>query len=335
VTGPSSGRVRWRRQLEGAITPGVVISAGDVAYAASNAGVLHAISVATGRDVWTFNGGASYGSDLSTSALLRSDGQIIWPGPRDRIYGLDGRGRVLWTLPTRGQGLTPVIDPATGQLIVADTGGDICGYRLSLGTGRPHLVWSHRLGTSSYGNPSVAADGTIYETAGDSLFAISASGTLRWTQRTPDSVEVSPAIAQNGIVVFGSNNRDEYGVNPNGSLRWRVPIGNYTYSSPLGLPGRRVAFGNHSGQLKILDSDTGRELRVDTGMGQIWTAPAVDARGDVYFATRDGYVYGFSATGRRQFAISTGSQFDAYPAIAPDGTLLIGSEAGVLYAIDG
>jgi outer membrane protein assembly factor BamB len=188
---------------------------------------------------------------------------------------------------------------------------------------------------SARSGPAVAGDGTIYETAGDSLYALSPAGQVRWTLRTPAQVEVSAAIAENGIVVFGSDNRDEYGVDPTGRLRWRLPIGNFTYSSPLALAGREVVFGNHSGQLKTVDSDTGRLIRLDQGRGQIWTAAAVDARGDVYFATRDGLIYGFDAAGRRLFAYDAGSPFDGYPALAPDGTLLIGSVAGTLYAIGG
>lgn len=125
---------------------------------------------------------------------------------------------------------------------------------------------------------------------------------------------MSAAIAENSIVVFGSDNRDEYGVDPSGRLHWRVPIGNFTYSSPLALAGREVVFGNHSGQLKTVDSDTGRLIRLEQGRGQIWTAAAVDARGDLYFATRDGLIYGFDRAGRRLFAYDAGSPFDGYPA---------------------
>jgi outer membrane protein assembly factor BamB len=150
---------------------------------------------------------------------------------------------------------------------------------------------------------------------------------------TPALVEVSPAIATDGVVVFGSDNRREYGVDPDGQVRWSDPIGNYTYSSPLALPGRRVIYGNHSGQMTLLDSDTGRVIRRDAGTGQIWTAAAVDRAGDVYFATRLGQIYGFGADGRRRFDLDTGGKYDSYPALAPDGTLLVGGDNGTLYAI--
>ncbi len=335
VAGPTSAHIRWQLQLGGPAVPGAVISAADIAYAASNGGALHAIDVGAGRELWSFNGGAEYGSDLSTSPLLLGGGEVIWPGPRHRLFGLEGRGRLRWTVRTPGDPLTPVIDPVGDVLVVADATGAISGYRLGRTFATPRLLWTRRLASVSNGNPAVAGDGTIYETAGDSLYALSPAGPVRWTLRTPAQVEVSAAIAENGIVVFGSDNRDEYGVDPSGRLRWRLPIGNFTYSSPLALAGRKVVFGNHSGHLKTVDSDTGRLIQLDQGRGQIWTAAAVDARGDVYFATRDGLIYGFDPAGRRLFAFDAGSPLDGYPALAPDGTLLIGSVAGTLYAIGG
>lgn len=181
--------------------------------------------------------------------------------------------------------------------------------------------------------PAVAADGTIYETAGDALFALTPAGRLLWTVRAPAPIEVSPAIADHGIVVFGSNDRHQYGVDATGRERWHVPIGNFTYSSPLALSGHRVIFGNHSGQMTVLDSDSGRRLARDQAQGQLWTSAAVDSRGDAYFASRTGQIFGFDAAGRRLFDLHAGSTFDSYPALAPDGTLLVGSDSGTLYAL--
>jgi outer membrane protein assembly factor BamB len=332
VTGPTRATVRWRRALGGPIVPGPVVSADNVAYVGSDNGVLHAIDVATGSQRWSFDGGADFGVDLSTAPLLLAGGELIWPGPQHRLYGLSAAGKLRWTLPAGADLLTPVLD-RNGLLVVADQAGQISGYRLGAGFAKPMLVWTHRLASSSFGNPVIAADGTIYQTAGNDLFALSSGGTIRWTVKTPKAVEVSPAVAVGGIVVFGSDNRDEYGVDPDGTLRWRIKIGNYTYSSPLTLPGRQVIFGNHSGQMTLLNSDTGKLLHRDQGQGELWTAAAVDERGDAYFASRTGQIYGFTGAGRELLDFNAGGKFDSYPALAPNGTLLIGSDTGTLYAI--
>ncbi|MGI8413791.1 MAG: PQQ-binding-like beta-propeller repeat protein [Solirubrobacteraceae bacterium] len=334
VTGPMTAHVRWRRALEGPIVPAPVITASGVAYVASDAGVLHAITVSTGKDRWRYDGGGSYGgSDLSTAPLVLGDGRIIWPGPRHMLFGLGADGRRQWTIAGNADLLTPVLDPATQDLVVADQSGQLSGYRLPRGAGPPSRLWSLHLATTSFGNPVVAADGTIYQTAGDALFALAPDGRVRWKVPTPSSIETSPAVAQGGIVVFGSNDQREYGVDPGGHVRWRAAIGNFTYSSPLTTAGHRAIFGNHSGQMTVLDSDTGRLISRDQGAGQLWTAAAVDGRGDAYFASRTGHIFGFGVSGRRLFDLNAGSTFDSYPALAPDGTLLVGSDGGTLYAI--
>jgi outer membrane protein assembly factor BamB len=332
--GPRTSAIRWRRALGAAIVAGPVVSAAGVAYVSAENGILHAVSVRTGQPLWSFDGGGTDGGeDLSTSAVILASGEILWPGPRNRLYALSATGKLLWSLAAGGQLLTPVIDPADRLLILADLSGQLSGYRLTSLTKTPTRAWSRRLARSSFGNPVVAANGTIYETAGDRLFALSPAGQVRWSVTTPAAVEVSPAIAVKGIVVFGSNNRREYGVNPDGTVRWTEKIGNYTYSSPLTLPGRRVVFGNHSGQMTILDSDTGQVMHRDSGAGELWTSAAADAHSDLYFASRTGHIYGFGPGGHQLFDLDAGGKFDSYPALAPDGTLLVGGDNGTLYAI--
>ena len=93
--------------------------------------------------------------------------------------------------------------------------------------------------------------------------------------------------------------------------------------------------------MNILDGRDGQLVARPLALGRtpsrrsvgVWTAPAIDARHNVYFGTRPGHLYGFAASGRRLFDIDTGATVDSNPALAGDGTLLIGSENGLLYAI--
>ena len=325
-------RIRWTRRLEGPIVPGPV-SVGGVAYVASNAGVLHAIDIASGKDRWSFNGGGAYGSDLSTAPTVLADGLILWPGPRDRLYALTPQGKLRWTVPTSRDPLTPAVDQAHRLLVLSDIKGQLSGYRLGDGDSAPTRVWSLTLASPSFGNPALGSDDTTYETAGNSLYAVAADGRLRWQVHTPAEVEVSAALSEDGVVVFGSNDSTEYGVALDGKVRWRHAIGNYTYSSPLTLADHRVVFGNHSGEMTFLDTRDGHPISRDRARGQIWTSAAVDVRGDAYFATRSGGIYGFTRDGRALFTLQTKTTFAGYPSIAADGTLLIGGGDGVLRAI--
>jgi outer membrane protein assembly factor BamB len=160
----------------------------------------------------------------------------------------------------------------------------------------------------------------------------------RWRFHTRSLVEVSNAVAPDGTVVLGTNADREYGIRPDGRQVWSFDKGEYTYSSSVVTPDGRAYFGDNQGRLTVLGASDGRPLvRVqgdrEPRTASIWTAPAVDARGDAYIATQTGWIYGFGPDGRQLFALNAGSAINSYPAIGGDGTLYFGTVHGDLLAI--
>lgn len=332
---PKPGKVRFARQLEGAVVPGPALAPDGSVLAASNGGVLHALNPTDGRDRWRFDGGETYGTDLSTTPLVLPHRRLIlWPGPRDTVYGLDLRGRLRFSrpfaapilTPARGPGRTVYVEEATGVL-----------HALTVGASSVRERWRLRVGDgTSYGSPAVAPDGTVYTTVGRDLVAVrdrGSSGSVRWRFSARADVEVSPAVAPDGTVVLGTNDAFQYGVSPAGRERWRFRREIFTYSSPLATPDGRVRFGDHRGRLITLDARTGRVAQIIRARGQVWTRPAVDRAGNVFFGTHAGEVFGYDRTGRRIVRVRTGGSVESYPVVGADGTVYIGSEDGRLYAI--
>ncbi len=332
VVGPQTARVRWRRQLEGPVVPGPAVGEGGVVYAAGNGGVLHAIDLADGRDRWSFDGGAGYGSDLSTVPALLADGTILWPGPLNTVFALDRDGRVLWKVELPGQPLSPAV-AADGTVVLGDMAGTLEALA-PRGTAEPAVLWRASVGGTSYASPAIAADGTVYTTADQSLYAVR-DGEVAWSFEGGVISEVSPAVAPGGTVIFGTNGA-EYGISPAGEELWKHPNGTRTYSSPIVTHDGLVYYGDNHGRLTTLDAAGGELIARVVGLERsagVWTAPVVDSRHDVYFGAATGAIYGFAADGRRLFELETGDTVDSYPALAADGTLLIGSSNGTLYAI--
>jgi len=342
VVGPQVGVVRWERTLEGNVTPGPALGADGTVYAASNAGVLHAIDPGSGADRWVFDAGAHYGSDLSTTPAILEDGTILWPGPGNTLFALDRQGHVLWRQVFGGAVLSPV-DRGDGRVYVMDMAGRLTA--LDVDPVRHDVAWTTDLGSTSYGSPAIAPDATVVTTVDDEVVAVvdeGARGVVRWRWQAPATIEVSPAVAPDGTVVVGPNDDFAYGISAGGTLRWRWRKGDWSYSSAAVTPDGKAYFGDHLGFLDVLDASTGvlvRRLATipksephPGGVG-IWTSPAVDAQGDVYFGTVVGHIYGFGPDGRRLFDLDTGATVDSYPALGPDGTLYIGSANGRLYAI--
>ena len=124
-----------------------------------------------------------------------------------------------------------------------------------------------------------------------------------------------------------------YELRPDGSLAWRRHIGQESYSSSSVAPNGLLYFGDNSGALNIVRSASGALVRTDRGAKGVWAAQAIDHKGDVYFGTQGKGIYGYTAAGRQIFHLRASGAFDSYPALSADGTLLIGDEAGTLYAI--
>ncbi len=343
VTGPQTAALRWTRNLGGPISAGPTVGADGTIYAFSSAGVLHALNPGTGADEWTFdgNGTSGNGSDLSTSAAVLADGTVLWPGPRSTLFALDLNGHLLWSLSLRGTVFSPAV-AHNGRVYVTDSMGDLVA--LAPGTAAGHKLWSLSLGSVSFGSPALGPDGTIYGTAGRDLVAVKDGGDdgqILWRFVAGAEIEVSPSVAPDGTVILGTNDAYEYGISPEGGVKWRYARQVYSYSTPAATPDGLAYFGDNDGYVDVVAASTGRVVgRYDgsakplssAGVG-VWTAPLVDSRHDVYFGTAAGQIFGFTYDGVKLFDLPTGATVDSYPALTASGTLVIGSDNGMLYAI--
>lgn len=142
AAGPHGGVVRWRRELEGAVTPGPVVGADGTVYASSNGGVLHALDPATGADRWTYDSGATGGGDLSVSPLVLPDGIILFPTPGNEVVALSPSGAELWSVRLKGTPTSPVTVDGK-RVYVGDTTGTVAALDAVTG----HAVWTVDVGS--------------------------------------------------------------------------------------------------------------------------------------------------------------------------------------------
>ncbi|HEY3471619.1 MAG TPA: PQQ-binding-like beta-propeller repeat protein [Amycolatopsis sp.] len=328
--GPTTGRVRWRRKLEGAVTPGPVVGADGTIYAASNGGVLHALDPADGRDRWTYDSGTTDGGDLSISPLLLPGGTVLFPAGA-QLVALSPTGRKLWTAKLPGRATSPVT--TTGDRVYV---GDVTGAVTALEpTGR--VVWQLKTGENSYGSVVTDGKGRLYTTADNALVAIDDKGSssaIAWRADPHDDlVEVSAGLAPDGTALLGTNGHDEWAYRPDGSPRWHAPRV-ITYSSPAVTATGLAYVADHSGTVHVFDVGAGRETGTFGRVGaQIWSSTVVDRAYRLYFGGQNGHAYGFGADGTRLFDVDLGGPVDSYPALTADGALVIGSRDGFLTTI--
>jgi outer membrane protein assembly factor BamB len=335
TVGPQSGSVLWRRQLEGNVTPGPVVAADGTIYIATNAGVLHALDPATGADRWAFTAGSAFSGevDLSVSPLVLASGSILWPGPRNILYEVSSSGKMQWSHAFGGAVLSPTLSGST--VYVMTMSGTLSS--INVGGAVPSVGWSLRLGKSSFGSPVVDADGNVITTVDRKVVAVAdhgTSGSVRWSDATSATIEVSPSVSSNGDVFVTDNHADVYDIRPNGTVAWRKRVGQESYSSSAVTSAGILYFGDNGGNLNLVRSTTGVLIRQDHGAKGLWGAQAIDEKGDVYFGTQGKGIYGFNGRGQLLFHLKSKGAIDSYPALTGNGVLIIGDESGVVYAIE-
>jgi outer membrane protein assembly factor BamB len=319
--------------LGGNITPGPAVGADGTIYVATNSGTLYALDPTSGSNRWTFNGGKPIGgeADLSTTPLVLPSGDVLWPGPGNTLFELSTTGALLWSKEFSTKPLSPTI--SGNRVYVEQMGGTLSAFDTSTTT--PQLAWSLKVGASSYGSPEVAPNRTIVTTADRHIIDVSDEGTrasIVWRYTTTAAIEVSASVGTDGTIVAGTNDRFVYALKPNGALKWRSGLGTESYSSSS-VSGGLAYYGDNSGALHVVREQNGTPVATDHGVKGLWAAQAIDSRGDVYFGTQGRHIYGFGPHGRGLFDLSASGPIDSYPALTANGVLIIGDEAGTLYAI--
>jgi outer membrane protein assembly factor BamB len=289
-----------------------------------------------------FDGGGSYGNDLSTSAAVLADGTIAWPGPGGNLFGISPTGGLRWKVPIGSFVLSPAV-AASGRIFVADMNGKVVAIDVHDATAT--VAWAIETGGTAYGSPALSPDDSVvYTTGSQNVVAVADKGDhaeIVWRFKIDKLIEVSPAVAPDGTVVIGTNDPYQYALNPkDGKVKWKLSRDDDSYSSGIITPSGLAYYGDHSATLYVVDVATGKLIRRTTTMvavgGRswgIWTSPAVDNEGAAFYGTRSGQVFGVGPTGEQLFDIDIGGTVDSYPALGPDGTMYIGSSNGVFLAV--
>lgn len=333
--GPRTGTVRWRRKLEGAVTPGPVVAADGTVYASSNAGVLHALDPATGADRWTYDTGQQGDGDLSSSPLVLPDGVLLVPTAGRELVALSPAGRHLWSETLSGEPTSPASTDGK-RVYVGDSSGAVTALDVSSATAH-QVAWIVRAGSVSYGSVVTDGGGRLYTTADSALVAIDdrgASASVAWRADPGDDItEVSAGLGADGTALLGTNGHREWAYHRDGTPAWNAPRV-ITYSSPAVTATGLAYVADHAELVHVFDVHSGSEVARYGPVGaQIWSSTVVDRAYRVYLGGQNGHAYGFDAQGDRLFDVDLGGPIDGYPAITADGALIIGARDGVLAAI--
>lgn len=199
------------------------------------------------------------------------------------------------------------------------------------------LVWKYeargKIGCSS----PVEHDGLVFVGCHDyCMYALDAkTGALAWKFPTRGEI-IGSAAAKDGVLYFGSSDHMFYALDSRtGRLLWKFRTQGKIFSEPT-IVENRIVFGSFDKQIYCLFCKSGElAWKVPTQKEVTNVAPFAVFRGFIYVSCYDNLLRKIEvATGRLSWKKKYGQKGFTTGPVLHEGTLLLSSEDGILFAID-
>lgn len=176
--------------------------------------------------------------------------------------------------------------------------------------------------------PALAEDGTLYVGSWDChLYALNSSnGALKWKVGAHGgTIATAPSIGEDGTIYFGTLIGQDEGeiiaVNPNGTIKWIYPTGDYIYSDPAIGDDGTIYIGSDDNYLYALNPNGTLKWRFKTG-GYVKAPPSIANDGTIYIGSYDDYLYALNPNGTMKWKVENAGT-STNPAIAKDGMIYV------------
>jgi outer membrane protein assembly factor BamB len=170
---------------------------------------------------------------------------------------------------------------------------------------------------------------------GVSLATIPAKPEMLWNFNTQGSIMAAP-VACKGIIVVGTTRGALYGINADGTLRWKIMAEN-SIESPALILNDRVYAGDLDGMVYALDLNTGAILWTYQTDNQVMGSPAYHRKGNkdvILVGSYDYYLHGIDpGSGKGLWKYETDNFINGACALY-DGMAVFGGCDGYLHLVE-
>lgn len=307
-----TGKLRWTYTLydraDSLVDSAAVLAPNNLVVVPGGDGFLHALDRTTGQRKWDFKAHHTSDQDHQAGAIVNSFEGNVQLGPNNRLYagddngymyavGLDGKE--AWSFKTNMMvWSSPAFETQGRWMVFGSLDGSV--YLLNPTTGEK--LDAAKIGSDVKASPVVDAQNQIYFGASDFTFysykVENRKLVPRWKFAGARGEIYSSAALKNDRVVFSSLDGSIYALKTDGTLLWKYMTYSPIASSPLITRDDVVLFGAKNGKIYALDLKTGE---------RIWS-----------FATTEA---------------ARKSNLDASVSLTSDGTIVVGSYAGMVYRV--
>jgi outer membrane protein assembly factor BamB len=336
----SAGRVTtsapelvWSRDVGGPVEAQITVSPdGQTLYAASLAGTLTALARNDGSVRWTL----SLGDRAYSTPLVADDGTVYVGSDAKKFSAISPDGKVRWTLDTEGDADSGAAMAADGAVVFA------AGRMVYAVTPAGHVRWRFAARRKVYTSPAIGAQGRIFFGSQDHhVYALGPDGRLAWSVDLGADVDGAPVIDDRGGLFVGTDGDEVVRIDPDdGRVVWRANVGGYVRGTlSVARNGDVLAgvYGPRPRAARLRPDDGG--LRGDfaiQGTGArdfgVHGGALEDAAGTLIFGAQDDAVYAVDASGKLLWRFATKGDVDAPATLLHDGTLVVGSDDGLVRA---
>ncbi len=278
----------------------------------------------------------------SSAAAIAPDGTIHFGTVTGFVYALNPDGTVRWSANPGVSGFVAAPAVAADGTVYFKQDEGITRAFSPQGVER----WRYAIaGEGSYAGPAIGPDSTIYVSANDgAIHALNPDGSLRWIFRpqtatgTNDAsgIYTSPALDQDGNLYACTLNGTTFSITPDGNLRWvfRTPGAGENVSSSIALGDGRAYFASYAGLLYALDQTDGSVVWTASIEAQARSSsPAIAADGSIIVGSYANKLFRFSRDGELLRAWAAGNWFRSSPVLA-NGRIYVGNGDGKVYAFN-
>ncbi len=334
-----AGTLRWSLLIGSEIHSAPAISPQGTIYITARDNNLYAISP-WGELLWV------YGAEVPiySSPVLGENGTIFAGSEDGSMLAVTPEGAPDFVYGAGGHFASAPAISASGTLFYgqgnADTGasgGMIFalepGYELNWSTGAPDY--------SPHFSPVIGSDGKYILPYGYGLYAFNpANGERNWTLTIQgEMTSHAPAVNENGIIYFGATD-GVYAVTVDGELYWHYEMDMLEIFSPVIGTDGTIYIGTRDSNEAIhpaffaLTPDGTLKWSLNSYSGA--APPVIGSEGTVYWPTMKNRILAISEEGELEwvFVLPGRAEWSSEaPALAPDGTLFMGTITGALLAI--
>ena len=202
------------------------------------------------------------------------------------------------------------------------------------GPSMPTQKWTFLTGDVIKSIPAIATDGTIYFGSDDkNVYALNPDGTQKWKFTTGGAVQSSPVIGKDGTIYIGSNDTKFYALSPNGTKKWEFITKGHIEESATIGTDGTIYIGSYEDTNFYALNPDGTKKWEFFINDCAIASPAISQDGSVIYVATIGNIFAINSDGTKKWSTRRRIQKSG-PAIGADGTIYSGSNYEHLYALN-